>query len=43
MLEWIKNAEAEEIRKRGLIRSGGSMAEYMRKHYPDSWALAMEG
>lgn len=43
MLEWIKKAEAEEIRKRGLIRSGGPMAEYMRKHYPDSWALAMEG
>ncbi len=43
MLDWIKKAEAEEIRKRGLIRSGGPMAEYMCRHYPDSWALAMEG
>ena len=40
MLEWIKNAEAEEIRKRDLVHLGGPMAEYMRTHYPESWALA---
>lgn len=38
MLEWIRNAEAEEIRKRNLIQLGGPMADYMREHYPESWA-----
>lgn len=40
MLEWIRQAEAEEIRKRDLVRLGGPMADYMREHYPESWALA---
>lgn len=40
MLQWIRQAEAEEIRKRDLVRLGGPMAEYMRKHYPESWDLA---
>ena len=39
MLAWIKNAEAEEIRKRNLIHMGGSMADYIRAHYPESWAI----
>ena len=40
MLEWIKQAEAEEVRKRDLVRRGGPMADYIRTHYPESWALA---
>ena len=42
MLEWIKNAEAEEIRKRNLIQLGGPMAGYIREHYPKSWELVEE-
>lgn len=38
MLEWIRRAEAEEIRRRNLLQLGGPMAEYMRLHYPQSWA-----
>ena len=36
----IRQAEKEEILKRGLLVKGGPMAEYMRLHYPESWALA---
>lgn len=39
MLEWIRNTEAEEIRKRNLIQLGGLMADYMREHYPQSWTV----
>lgn len=39
MLEWIKQAEAEEIRKRNLIELGGPMENYMREHYPESWSV----
>lgn len=42
MLEWIRQAEAEEIRKRDLLQLDGPMADYMREHYPESWALAAE-
>ncbi len=38
-LDWIRCAEADEIRKRDLIRMGGPHAEYMKKHYPESWAI----
>lgn len=40
MLEWIRNVEAQEIRRRNLIQLGGPMADYMREHYPESWSLA---
>lgn len=40
MLEWILRAEAEEIRKRNLLKAGGPMADYIRQHYPQSWKLA---
>lgn len=40
MLEWILHAEAEEIRKRNLLKAGGPMADYIRQHYPQSWKLA---
>ena len=39
MLEWIRNVEAEEIRTRNLIHTGGPMADYMRTYYPESWAM----
>lgn len=39
MLEWIRKAEAEEIRKRNLIHLGGSMADYIRMYYPESWNI----
>lgn len=42
MLEWIRNAEAEEIRKRNLLHTGGPMAAYIKRHYPHSWAMAEE-
>lgn len=39
-LAWIRNAEADEIRKRKLIRDPGSpMAQFMQTYYPDSWAM----
>ena len=38
-LTWIRDAEAAEIRKRNLLYTGGPMAEYMRAHYPESWAV----
>ena len=41
MLEWIRDAEAEEIRSRNLLHGGGPMAEYIRLHYPESWAMVM--
>lgn len=36
-IAWIRKAEAAEIRKRNLLSACGPMAEYFRKHYPDSW------
>ncbi len=36
----IRQETKEEILKRGLLIKGGPMAEYMRLHYPESWALA---
>lgn len=39
MLAWIRDAEAKEIRKRNLLHTGGAMAEYMKRHYPESWAM----
>lgn len=39
MLEWIRDAEADEIRQRDLIRTGGPMADYIKRHYPESWAM----
>ena len=40
MLNWIRTAEAECIRKSDLIHPPGPMADYYREHYPESWALA---
>jgi len=42
-LEWIRNAEAETIRKAGLLSTPGPRADYYRLHYPESWALAEQG
>jgi len=39
MLNWIRKVEAEEIRKANLINTPGSMADYYREHYPESWAI----
>lgn len=39
-LQWIRQAEAEEIRSRRLWEQESPMAAYMRRHYPESWALA---
>ena len=38
-LAWIREAEVNEIRKRNLLHTGGPMAEYMKCHYPESWAM----
>lgn len=38
---WIMQAEAEEIRDRGLLHTPNApMAQWMQHHYPESWALA---
>ena len=38
---WILQAEAEEIRDRGLLHTPNApMAQWMQHHYPESWALA---
>lgn len=39
MLEWIRRVEADEIRENDLLHENGPHAEYMRKHYPESWAI----
>ena len=42
MLDWIRRAEANEIRELGLLHQDGPRAEYMRTHYPESWAIVEE-
>lgn len=39
VLDWIRRAEADEIRLRHLLQAGGPMADYIKSHYPDSWAI----
>ena len=39
MLDWIRRVEADEIRELDLLHAGGARAEYMRTHYPESWAI----
>ena len=41
-IDWIRNVEAEGIRKSKLITTPGPMADYYREHYPESWALAQK-
>jgi hypothetical protein len=37
--DWIRNAEADCIRKADLIHNPGPQADYYRAHYPESWAM----
>ncbi|MBQ8830387.1 MAG: hypothetical protein IJ017_02165 [Oscillospiraceae bacterium] len=39
MRNWICTEAAGEIRKCNLINTPGPMADYYRKHYPESWAI----
>lgn len=39
MLEWIRRVEADEIRENDLLHEVSPRAEYMRNHYPESWAI----
>lgn len=39
MLNWIRDVEADEIRKAGLLSTPGPMSDYYREHYPESWAI----
>lgn len=39
MRAWVRDAEAAEIRSRGLLRSDSPMAAYLRAHYPESWTM----
>lgn len=39
MLSWIRDAEADSIRKRNLLNAPGALADYYREHYPESWAI----
>ena len=40
MLEWIFQAELEEIKKRNLLHTPCPMADYMKRYYPAAWAAA---
>ena len=42
MKDWIRRVEADEIRELSLLHEGGTRAEYMRTHYPESWAIVEE-
>ena len=42
MLDWIRRVEADEIREHDLLHTGGPHAEYMKTHYPESWAIVEE-
>ena len=37
---WIRKAEVDSIKKYDLLHSPGPMADYYRRHYPESWAIA---
>lgn len=39
MLDWIRRVEADEIRQLDLLHQSGPRAEYMKLHYPESWAI----
>lgn len=39
MLDWIRRVEADEIREHNLLHTDGPRAEYMKTHYPESWAI----
>lgn len=39
MKDWIRCEEAKTIRQYDLLNQPGSMAEYYRTHYPDSWEI----
>ncbi len=39
MLDWIRRAEADSIREYDLLNTPGEMADYYRRHYPQSWAI----
>ena len=38
-LNWIRNVEADGIRKSNLLNTPGPMADYYRTHYPESWNI----
>lgn len=40
--EWTKKAEAQVILDKKYLETPGPGADYMKKHYPESWALALE-
>ena len=42
MLEWIRKAETDVIRKHDLLNNPGPMADYYREHYPQSWQDVLE-
>ena len=42
MLLWIQRVEADEIREHNLLHESGARAEYMKTHYPESWAIVEE-
>lgn len=38
-LNWIRQVQADEIRKGRLLYTPGEKADYYRTHYPESWAI----
>ena len=41
-LAWIKCSEAEAIREMNLIDNPSPMADYLKKHYPESWEMCLK-
>lgn len=39
-LDWLRRAEADVIQKHNLLHTPGTYADYMKRHYPESWSLA---
>jgi hypothetical protein len=37
--EWIRNVEADCIRKADLLHKPGAQADYYQTHYPESWQI----
>ena len=42
MIDWIRRAEADCIRKYRLPDTPGPKSDYYRTHYPESWAIAAQ-
>lgn len=42
MLDWVRRVEADTIREQDLLHKSGSMADYYRTRYPESWEMVRQ-